>query len=97
MGKRKRIKEAVGTIVRPVNFLIEKFNSFMKKMEKSLKKEKVSEIDGFVDELVEEVGDAEKGLFSFFGELLFIHNLTPKIPTEGLTFCISFPACFSQR
>ena len=77
----KKTGKTVGMIKKPVNFLIEKFNSFMRKLEKALKKEKVYEIDGFLKELVEEAEDAEKGLFSFFGELLFIHNLTCSLPS----------------
>lgn len=72
-----KIKEAVGTIVKPVVSLTEKFNVLMKKLEqKTSRNESVAEVDGFVNKLLEEAKDAEKGLFAFFGEMLFIHHLS---------------------
>ncbi|HOJ39324.1 MAG TPA: HAMP domain-containing sensor histidine kinase, partial [bacterium] len=39
----------------------------------------VSVVDGFVDSLIEEARDAEKGLFAFFSEMLFAQNLAERV------------------
>ncbi|MCD6408419.1 GHKL domain-containing protein [bacterium] len=76
----KRIREKVETIVKPVGDLIEKFNSFMKKLEgKTFHKEGVVEVDGFVKNLIEEVKDAEQGILGFFAEILFMQHLSERM------------------
>ncbi len=68
---------AVDTMVTPpVTFLTDTVNTLFKSLEeKTRRKEVVSEVDGFMDKLLNEARDAEKGLFALFGELLFMHNL----------------------
>lgn len=76
----KRIKERVETFVKPVGELVEKFNSFMKKLEsKASQKEGVVEINGFVRNLLEEVKDAEQGILGFFAEILFMQHLSERM------------------
>jgi signal transduction histidine kinase len=61
---------------KPVTGLIEKFNSFLKNIEK---REKISEVDGFVSNLLEELKDVEKGILGFFAEILFMYHLSEKL------------------
>jgi len=62
---------------KPVLTIIEKFNSFLKNMEK--KEEKISEVDDFVSNLLDELKDIEKGILGFFAEILFMYHLSEKI------------------
>ncbi len=87
MVKKKtseKIKEAVETIARPVtlplSFMADRLDELMRKLEgQSARKEIVSVVDGFVDSLIEEARDAEKGLFAFFSEMLFAQNLAERV------------------
>jgi len=75
-GSQRVIKEAVETIVKPVGLVMEGFNFLMRQFEDAaFKKEKVQEVDGFVDSLINEAGDVERGTAAFFSEVLFIHDL----------------------
>jgi signal transduction histidine kinase len=76
----KNMKKTVETFVKPVTGFIERFNNFMNKLEtKTLEKEGVTEVDGFVTDLLDEVKDAEEGIQAFFTEILFMHHLTGKM------------------
>ncbi len=63
-------------MLKPVTGVIDKFNSFLKNIER---KEKVSEVDGFVSNLLEELKDVEKGILGFFAEILFMYHLSEKL------------------
>ena len=63
-------------MLKPVTGVIDKFNSFLKNIER---KEKVSEVDGFVTNLLEELKDVEKGILGFFAEILFMYHLSEKL------------------
>ncbi|MCM8768754.1 MAG: ATP-binding protein [Candidatus Omnitrophica bacterium] len=81
---KEKLIEAVETIAKPVtlpiSFVADRLNELMKKLEaQTARKEIVSTVDGFVDTLIEEAKDAEKGLFAFFSEMLFAHNLAERI------------------
>ncbi len=62
---------------KPVLTIIEKFNSFLKNMEK--KEEKISEVDDFVSNLLDELKDIEKGILGFFAEILFMYHLSERL------------------
>ena len=63
-------------VLKPVTGLIERFNIFLKNMET---KEKVSEVDGFVSGLLDELKDIEKGILGFFAEILFMYHLSERM------------------
>jgi len=63
-------------VLKPVTGLIEKFNIFLKNMET---KEKVSEVDGFVSGLLDDLKDIEKGILGFFAEILFMYHLSERM------------------
>jgi signal transduction histidine kinase len=73
MKKKFKIDDLM---LKPVTGLIEKFNSFLKNIEK---REKISEVDGFVSNLLEELKDVEKGILGFFAEILFMYHLSEKL------------------
>jgi signal transduction histidine kinase len=73
MKKKFKIDDLM---LKPVTGLIEKFNSFLKNIEK---REKISEVDGFVSNLIEELKDVEKGILGFFAEILFMYHLSEKL------------------
>ncbi|MGB9678253.1 MAG: hypothetical protein ACPLZ9_06515, partial [Candidatus Ratteibacteria bacterium] len=75
MKEKKRIKFD-SLVLKPVTNLIEKFNLFIKKMET---REKVTEVDGFVSNLLDELKDVEKGILGFFAEILFMYNLSERM------------------
>jgi len=80
----EKIKEAVESIAKPVtlpfSFMCDRLSELKKRWEKApTKKEVVSTVDGFVDTLIEEAADAEKGLFAFFSEMLFVQNLAEEV------------------
>ena len=67
---------------KPVSFLADQFNLVVKNLEEiGTNKEKVSEVDGFVHGLMDELKNVEKSFFAFFGEMLFIHNLAEGMAT----------------
>ncbi|MGB9677849.1 MAG: hypothetical protein ACPLZ9_04435 [Candidatus Ratteibacteria bacterium] len=73
--KRKSIR-LEDVVLKPVTSLIERFNMFLKNMET---KEKVSEVDGFVSGLLDELKDIEKGILGFFAEILFMYHLLERM------------------
>ncbi|MGC8976357.1 MAG: sensor histidine kinase [Candidatus Ratteibacteria bacterium] len=42
-------------------------------------REKVTEVDGFVSNLLDELKDVEKGILGFFAEILFMYNLSERM------------------
>ncbi len=77
MEKKKSLK-LDNLMLKPVSALIDKFNFFINKMET---KEKVSEVNGFVSNLLEELKDIEKGILGFFAEILFMYHLSERMVT----------------
>ena len=76
----RNIKKTLGHIVKPVGGLTEIFNFFMKKVdEKTSRPESSVETGNFVTLLLEEMKDAEQGIFAFFTEFLFMQHLTDKM------------------
>ncbi len=76
----KKIKGTVENMIKPVSTMIERFNYFMKKLEeKTTVSENTTTVDGFVNELIEELQDVEQGIFAFFTELLFMHHLSERM------------------
>lgn len=75
MEKKKGIK-LDNIFVKPVSGLIERFNLFIRNIET---REKVSQVDGFVTELLEELKDIEKGILAFFAEILFMFHLSDRM------------------
>jgi signal transduction histidine kinase len=63
-------------VLKPVTGLIERFNTFLKKMET---KEKVFEVNGFVSGLLDDLKDIEKGILGFFAEILFMYHLSERM------------------
>ncbi|HPP66340.1 MAG TPA: HAMP domain-containing sensor histidine kinase [bacterium] len=68
-------------IVKPVEFLAEKFNNLMKALERKNSEEKISDVDGFVDNLLDNIKTAEKSFYPFLKEILLIHNLAEGMAT----------------
>lgn len=63
-------------VVKPVEFLADRFNFLVKNLEqKTSTKEKISEVDNFVDSLLENMKVVEKSFYPFLSEFLLVHNL----------------------
>lgn len=74
--ERKKIIKLEDVVIKPVSNLIERFNLFIKNIER---KEKIIEVDGFISNLLEELKDVEKGILGFFGEILFMYHLSERM------------------
>lgn len=73
---KKVLTQAFGVVTKPVTLVTDGFNLLVHSLESMTgNKESVSEVDGFVDELMNELKSVEKSFFAFFGEIVFIHNL----------------------
>jgi len=69
-------------IVKPVEFLADKVNLLIKDLEqKTSTKEKISDVDNFVDGLLENMKTIEKSFYPFLSEVLLIHNLAESMAT----------------
>ena len=69
-------------VIKPVEFLADKFNILIKDLEqKTSTKEKISEIDTFVDGLLENMKTVEKSFYPFLSEVVLIHNLAESMAT----------------
>ncbi|HOK79670.1 MAG TPA: HAMP domain-containing sensor histidine kinase [bacterium] len=69
-------------VVKPVEFLADKVNLLIKGLEqKTFTKEKISEVDNFVDGLLENMKTIEKSFYPFLSEVLLIHNLAESMAT----------------
>ncbi|MCS7181336.1 MAG: ATP-binding protein [bacterium] len=75
MRNKKKIRFE-DVMLKPVSNLIERFNFFIKNIEK---REKISEVDGFVTSLLDELKDIEKGILGFFAEILFMYHLSERM------------------
>ncbi|MCM8758621.1 MAG: ATP-binding protein [Candidatus Omnitrophica bacterium] len=63
-------------VIKPVEFIADRFNLLIKNLEDMTStKEKVSEVDNFVDGLLENMKTVEKSFYPFFSEILLVHNL----------------------
>ena len=70
------MKKTFGNIVKPMGSLAEIFNFFMKKTDAGDSRgENSVEADNFVNLLLDEMKDAEQGVFAFFTEFLSMQNL----------------------
>jgi signal transduction histidine kinase len=68
--------------VKPVEFLAEQFNFVVRNLEElGASREKVSEMDGFMEGLVDEMKNVESGFSALFGEMLLIHSLAEGMAT----------------
>ncbi|MFN4227431.1 MAG: ATP-binding protein [Candidatus Ratteibacteria bacterium] len=74
--KKKRTINLEEFVLKPVSNLIERFNFFIKNVER---KEKISEVDGFITNLLDELKDVEKGILGFFAEILFMYHLSERM------------------
>jgi len=67
-------------VIKPVEFLADRFNVLVKELEhKITSSEKVSEVDGFVDNLLNSMKTVEKSYYPLLSEVVLIHSLA-----EGL-------------
>ncbi|MCM8785934.1 MAG: ATP-binding protein [Candidatus Omnitrophica bacterium] len=74
--ERKKTMKLEDAVIKPVSNLIERFNLFIKNIEK---REKILEVDGFISDLLNELKDAEKGILGFFEEILFMYHLSERM------------------
>ncbi len=75
------VKPVANIVKTPVTGVVEGFNFLMKKLEEKPgegQKEGV-EVDGFVNVLLDEMKDAEQGIFAFFSEMLLMNQLSEKM------------------
>ncbi len=75
------VKPVANMVKTPVTGIVEGFNFIMKKLEEKpaeMQKEGV-EIDGFVNVLLDEMKDAEQGIFALFSEMLFMNQFSEKM------------------
>lgn len=69
-------------VVKPVEFLADRFNFLIKNLEQKITAaEKISEVDGFVDDLLDNIKTIEKNFYPFLNEVVLIHNLAESMAT----------------
>ncbi|MCM8821901.1 MAG: ATP-binding protein [Candidatus Omnitrophica bacterium] len=69
-------------VIKPVEFLADRFNLLVKDLEqRTSTKEKISEVDSFVDGLLENMKTVEKSFYPFLSEILLVHNLAESMAT----------------
>ncbi|MCX7705887.1 MAG: HAMP domain-containing histidine kinase [bacterium] len=69
-------------VIKPVEFIADRFNLLVKNLEEmTSSKEKISEVDGFVDGLLENMKTVEKSFYPFLSEILLVHNLAESMAT----------------
>jgi len=74
------MKKTIGSIVKPVSSLAVLFNAFMKKIEERTSPPDISpEGINFVNLLLDEMKDAEQGIFAFFTEFLLMQHYADKM------------------
>jgi len=69
-------------VIKPVEFLADRFNLLIKDLEqRASTKEKISEVDNFVDGLLENMKTVERSFYPFLSEILLVHNLAESMAT----------------
>ncbi|MCM8815107.1 MAG: HAMP domain-containing histidine kinase [Candidatus Omnitrophica bacterium] len=69
-------------VIKPVEFFADKLNLLLKELEeRTSTKEKISELDNFVDGLLENMKTVEKSFYPFLSEILLVHNLAESMAT----------------
>lgn len=69
-------------VVKPVEFLADRFNILIKNLEQKITaSEKISDVDGFVDSLLDNIKTVEKNFYPFLSEVVLIHNLAESMAT----------------
>jgi len=67
-------------VIKPVEFLADRFNVLVKELEhKITSSEKVSEVDGFVDNLLNSMKTVEKSYYPLLSEVVLIHSLAESL------------------
>ncbi|MCM8806677.1 MAG: ATP-binding protein [Candidatus Omnitrophica bacterium] len=74
--EKKKFLKLDSLMLKPVSILIDKFNLLIRKLES---REKTTEVNGFVSDLIEELKDVEKGILGFFAEILFMYHLSERM------------------